>query len=137
MDYYMNMREFKFFIANENKAAALQAIKNLAGKETYGSHFAWVSTEMFLKAKNLEKAMSVWRWGISENENGDIDEIQFNGEKLGDDELLFKAIAPFVKEGSYIEMRGDDNAIWRWYFTGKDCIELTPTITWDIPKEEK
>lgn len=33
--------------------------------------------------------------------------------------------------GSYIEMRGEDGALWRWVFDGKTCKEITAKITWD------
>ena len=45
------------------------------------------------------------------------------GDALCDDRLLFDAIAPFVKAGSFIEMSGEDGTLWRWHFDGKQCQE--------------
>jgi hypothetical protein len=36
-----------------------------------------------------------------------------------------------VKESSFIEMGGEDGAIWRYEFDGKICFENYPTISWD------
>lgn len=124
MGYCMSQRDCKFYVVNEK--AALAAIKGLAGKETMGpGHFSWVDTREFMMADTLEEAMSAWRWETESYWKY----ILFDGEKLGDDLLLFDAIAPYVEAGSYIEMQGEDGAIWRWIFDGKTCREINALIT--------
>jgi hypothetical protein len=129
MGYCMTQRDSNFAIKAEDKEKALEAIKELAGKETIhdgsGKHFAWVGTEVFVNASTLNEAMDEWRWEIVEDEDGNVLDIYFSGEKLGDDKILFDAIAPYVKEGSYIEMSGEDGYLWRWSFDGKSCVELS------------
>jgi len=61
--------------------------------------------------------------------------MEFEREKIGQEDLLFDAIAPWVREGSYIEMSGEDDAMWRWVFRGGGCHEVTPTITWEDPAD--
>jgi len=142
MGYCMEQIDSDFMIKAENVKAALQAIKKLAGKETIkdgsGGHFSWVETSDFVKAKTLDKAMDAWRWEITgpepedpENDPAEFDAITFNGEKLGDDAILFNAIAPYVEKGSYIEMQGEDGSRWRWVFDGKKCKEVTAKISFD------
>lgn len=125
MGYCMSQRGCNFFIAAENKEKALQAIKDLGDKPK----FSWVDNKSYLEADTLAKAMNAWRWSIDE-EDDNVVNICFDGEKLGDDEVLFQTIAPFVKAGSYIEMDGDENCLWRWVFDGKRCQEVTPQIIW-------
>jgi hypothetical protein len=133
--YHMELMDQSIFIPKENKEFALQAIKNLVGKETIvdsgGPHFAWVSTDGFLRAKTLQEAMCEWRWDISEDEDGNVDYISFGGEKSGDDEILFRAIAMYVKPGSFIEMQGEDGYRWRWVFDGDTCKEKSGKIVWE------
>ena len=159
MGYYITMRDSNFCIKAENKADALRAIKNLVGQETItdggGSHFSWVYTEEFVNADTFADAMESWRWEIEEqqrenrkdvseltsedlnwsespNHDGkDVVGICFIGEKLGDDHVLFQAIAPFVEIGSYIEMSGEEGYIWRWYFDGTDCVEQEGRVVFD------
>ena len=111
----------------------LDAIKSLHGKETIGDasgrHFSWVNHN-FYESNDLEEIMADWRWEVFFNGNGDINEIEFVGQKIGDDEILFKAIAPFVEDGSYIEMCGEDGLMWRWEFKDGRLIEKTAHITW-------
>lgn len=126
MGYCMEQRSSKFYVLDEE--AALEAIKGLAVKETMGpGHFSWVDTREFMMADTFEEAMSAWRWKTE----SDWKYILFEGEKLGDDKLLFDTIAPYVEAGSYIEMDGEDGEIWRWIFDGKTCREVTAKIVFE------
>ena len=147
MGYYMDVREQSFFLANSDKDAALAAIKamydapdaseNMSGSTWHAGqiterHFGWTTTSEVLNAETLEDALVAWRWGPAEwcdHEQG-ITQLDFTGQKIGDDWALFKAIAPFVKNGSYIAMTGEDGAIWRWYFKNGQCIEQEGVVTW-------
>jgi hypothetical protein len=135
MGYCMQQRDSVFFIAKKDVPKALKAIKSLVGKEriadSSGPHFSWVDTTGFTEAKTLSDALNAWRWSVEEDADGNVVAIQFEGQKLGDDGLLFKAISPFVKKGSYIEMSGDESAIWRWVFDGRKCAEKDGKVVFD------
>jgi len=129
----MQTHDYDFNLSKENFGKALEAIKGLAGKETIkdssGAHFRWVDTRKFLRAETLEDAFRAWRWAIDIDENtGDAVAIEFEGDKLGDDEKFFKAIAPFVEDGSYIDMIGEDGYAWRWLFGGGKLKEISGEI---------
>jgi len=138
-----------FDIEKENVKKALEALKALDpakdgahGGSRHETWFSWVDTETYQNAETLHDAMIEWKWKIdTDEETGDVENIFFVGEKLGDDPILFNAIAPFVKKGSYIEMQGEEGDRWRWVFDGKKCHELSPEIKWpEVPvtsKEEK
>lgn len=143
MGYCMQQRNSIFTIEKENVPKALEAIKKLVekvdmlgGGGSYGpngktsSHYSWVDTLSFLKAETFQKAMEEWRWDVEVDATGEVNNIYFRGEKLGDDKILFDAIAPFVEKGSFIEMDGEDGTLWRWNFDGKHCVEKSPQITW-------
>jgi len=140
MGYCMSQRNSEFRIKKENFDAALAAIKALASKpEQMGGGsssgdrwYSWVTTEDFVNAPTLDKAIEAWRWGcfISE-ETGDLVEICFDGEKLGDDTILLKALAPFVEAGSYIEMEGEDSCHWKWIFDGKTMEERQGRVVYE------
>ena len=125
MGYYMHQRENSFFLPKEKQQEALKAIK-IAGENKpriFGSHI--------LQAQTLQEVLDWWCWKPQFDDEGNIVAIHFEGQKSGDDLELFNAIAPFVKEGSFIEMSGEDGAIWRYQFDGKICFENYPTISWD------
>lgn len=54
---------------------------------------------------------------------GNINLVWFRAEKLHDQRAMLNDIAPFVREGSYIEMQGEDFKRWRWEFYGEKCHE--------------
>lgn len=121
MGYYINQRFQKFRIPVEKQDACLEAIKAIGGGSPNvgnGGGYSWVSE--YANATSLTEAMNAWRWAIypDPHQGGDVTEIEFHGEKLGDDEVLWAAIAPFVDAGSYIEMSGEEGEVWRWVFNG-------------------
>lgn len=137
MGYYITYMEDNFKILKANHDKALAAIKGLAGRETivgYGGepHFSWVHIKEFVEARHIEDAFQAWRWEVNFSDVGDIQGIYFTGEKWGDDEVLFGAIAPFVVDDSYIQMRGEEGEIWRWVF--KDGELLTFNAELSFPK---
>jgi len=110
-----------FYIASEHHSSALHAIKRLDPREfithQWNTHFAFVPQESVQIAETLADALGAWRWSSEVDEEGNIVEIGFEGEKLGHDYILFEAIAPFVREGSSIQIAGEDGRIWRWFFS--------------------
>jgi hypothetical protein len=127
MGYCMNMSEAKFMIKHENKAEALKSLK----KFTKGKTLRWLDTDYIQSCKCLEDVMEELRWEISTDDFLNVNNIEFTGEKLGDEEDLFDIIAPYVEENSYIEMVGEDGDKWRWVFKNKECQWVNPKVSWE------
>lgn len=142
MGYCMQMEDYNFHMKSDHFSDALLAIKNIMsnhsdmdGKEwsdgiVIDRWYAWVSTHSVLNANSIFEAFYAWRWEADTDQDGDISGIFFRGEKLGQDVIFFQAIAPYVTEGSYICMRGEDGSLWRWLFTEGRCIEQEGTVTY-------
>jgi hypothetical protein len=79
----------------------------------------------------MEALMEELRWPIEYDTEGNIVDVEFNGEKYWDDEVIFEAIAPFVKDGSYIQMQGEDGERWRWVFWNGRMRQITSHVLWD------
>lgn len=62
--------------------------------------------------------------------DGNITDVEFIGEKLGNDFTVFQAIAPYVQDGSYIWMVGEDGSQWRWIFQSGICKEVKAKVEW-------
>jgi hypothetical protein len=128
MGYCMSLQDSKFFIKEENKEDVLSAVKDLVSSKS-DNYFSWVVSSNALRATNLVEMFDEWRWGVYEDEFGNIINIDFTGEKIGDDEVLFQTIAKYVEQGSFIQMVGEDGHIWRWFFDGEDVLDQTATIS--------
>lgn len=115
-----------FRILAEKKQAALQAIKDLKGKGTIeddnGRHFSWVEDSEFVNAQCLEEALEAWGWYPDTDKEGNIVDLSFENEKFGDEKILFDTIAPFVEDGSYLQVSSwEERESWRWVFNDGKC----------------
>lgn len=134
MGYYIKLKAQKFSIKKENFDAALKAIQSLANnKETItdssGRHFSWVR-QGFEELDTLPAILDEWRY-IAKIDTEGIYRLEFTGEKYGDDDLLFKTLAPYVEAGSYLEWLGEDGDKWRFTFDGKVMKQTRPKIVWE------
>ena len=60
------------------------------------------------------------------------DYISFCRGKYSDSHLgIFKVIAPFVEEESYIEFCDYEGCLFRYVFKNNNCEEIYPKIIWD------
>jgi hypothetical protein len=91
----------------------------------------WVNDSDFIETETL----SIPRWEFLYTENN-ITNIEFVGEKIGNDFDIFKIIAQFVKNNSYIECHGEDGYLWRWVFKNGKCKEINPKIVWENDNEK-
>jgi hypothetical protein len=129
MGYCITQTESSFFIPKEHFHSALESIK--ASITNSRRELLWVDTDQVLTKTDLCSALRQLRWRASLNRDGDICDVSFQGEKSGDDDIIFRAIAPYVNEESYITMVGEDHATWRWYFDGQKCSTQNGRTVWE------
>lgn len=127
MGYCVGMELKNIVIPAEQRKQALDAINDLFNQpEKMGAvdwngknrtlHFAWIQQPPKGKFFSLEKALEEWRYSSQENEDGSVTVLYFEGEKLGDDNVLWSALAPFMNDDSKIICHGEDDAVWKWSF---------------------
>lgn len=121
MSYTMEQTETQFFMDSSNLEPARKAI--LAAM----SGFDWFKKR---NALTLESAVAQCDWSLEFDDDDNVTGIEHLNEYEGQEKKLFVALAPYVKPGSYIQMRGEDGELWRWYFDGTTCTEQEPAITW-------
>lgn len=119
MGYYMYQVGCDFGIHAGKIQNVIEAIKEVAEDtpECYG-----LDMDIIRNGTTIQKIMEEFGWSPTIDYDGCVDGINFIAEKMGDDERLFEAIAPFVNEGSYIQMYGGDNDQWKWKFVNGKCI---------------
>tara|TARA_R100001129_G_scaffold177621_1_gene152635 strand:- start:64 stop:468 length:405 start_codon:yes stop_codon:yes gene_type:complete len=128
MGYCIFQRDGKFKIASADKAGALSALKKLSKGD-----YAWVDHLGLEQADTLEQAIRAWRWHATTDEQGNIDDLYFNGEKYGDEEVLLKVLALYAESGSWVEMQGEDGERWMWKFERRQLVTYNAKITFDEP----
>jgi hypothetical protein len=100
-----------------------------------GAHEALAKDiDEFNEAMSLEAMFDDIGWEWKPHIHGD-DLYQSISKVLSICDKFFETLAPFVKDGSYIAMVGEDNAIWRWYFTKGKCESQSGALSWPKPNK--
>lgn len=133
MGYCIEMTDSNFIIRKENFDKALESLKSifLVGNMTCKDyvcgniipHFRWINTQTVLESKSLKDALIEIRYKPKFNKSGDIMNVKFTGEKYGDEDIFFHALAPYVESGSYIDFEGEDEATWKWLFENGEVTQ--------------
>jgi len=135
MGYCITVKECNVFIPNDQKVVALKTLKSTAantdrmggggytGGEVVERWFAWIDMKKLANANTLVEAFDAWRYIFTEDEDG-VRLEYFHGEKLGDDVFLWETMAPFIQDGGYITVIGEDDTFWRWKFNNGICEEV-------------
>lgn len=111
----LNIGNVNFRIKAANKLPALIALK--ADKTLTANPVNSSSAPRLLGSGTLEEAIWAFRWEANNDETGNICAILFDGDRYGEEDELFAALAPFVEDGSVIEAEGEGN-YFRWRFAG-------------------
>lgn len=136
MGTYFEVRDTLFRIPAKHKPAARDALVALAAHYRTASEFGFpfVSEKEVMEAETFEQALFACRWDATIGYYGDVVDVVFIGEKLGAESSIWSVLAPFVDNGSYIEIVADGPDLFRWTFVGGKLYEDEPTITW--PKHD-
>jgi hypothetical protein len=140
--YCITLIDNRLLITHAKQPSALEAVKQLmtrtdlmtGGSSSGERWFAWVNNNSILEAEELADALLDWRYEAESDEGGDIVRVEFIGEKLGDEHHLWRVLAPFVEDGSYLEYIGEDDERWRYEFVGGRLYERSGTNVWGDPK---
>jgi len=118
MSVSLNIGNASFCIKSAQKAAALAALKATRLRADIRS------------APTLEDALGMLSWEATNAEAGDIDHLGFGGDRYGDEDSIFEAIAPFVESGSTIEAEAEGDP-FRWRFTNGKLFIDSGRIVYD------
>lgn len=140
MGYTMDQQKSVFEIKKEDFRALLDKWIEDTTTNPQGHRVSMDTLKQQITNKHMGDDLAIatlfdaYRWELDFDEENNISAIDFNGEKYWDDDnTLLKTIAPYVTDGSFIEMRGEDSEVWRWVYKNNAIethyAELTfPTI---------
>lgn len=82
MGYCIEQSDAKFKIPNVNRVAVRKAILGMFGDK---KQIGWLRADEFSKYDSIEKIFETARWEVSVDEEENIFDIGFCGEKAGED----------------------------------------------------
>ena len=128
MGYHMSLTDQNFFIDKKHIQTIVDKVKENAEK-FQGAYSQAVDDAK--RVENLDDALGMGHFAPDIDEGGNINYLDFVGEKKGwGEEELFEIIAPYVQKDSFLQFSGEDGALWRYVFDGKTVREIEPEIIW-------
>ena len=107
--------------------------------QTTNFAFKWIDNMKALTVLNegdIIGYFDLWSYNAKiDVTSGDIVDMIFEGEKIGDEAHLWEQISPWVNDGSYIDCCGEDTTHWRWSFREGQVLEIEATLHYDDPIE--
>jgi len=132
MGYHVDMMDASFNMKKENLLPALKAVKDFI---RVSAQLRWVDNYTILNASNLAEVMEEFKYELSVDDLGNVYDIGYDSDKQGDEETIFRVIAPYVEPDSYIEMLGEDGDRWRYLFKDGVLKILQGRVVWDEESE--
>tara|TARA_Y100000310_G_scaffold339308_1_gene431619 strand:+ start:2611 stop:3003 length:393 start_codon:yes stop_codon:yes gene_type:complete len=119
MGYYVTMDLGGIVISAEDMQSCLDTINALQDDCEY----SWVDSSPPNGWSDLKVAFLAWRYEGDYDKDGDFHVHYFEGEKLGDDEALWNAVAPYLRDGGEISCTGEEADHWIWRFKDRKLEE--------------
>jgi hypothetical protein len=130
MGYSMDQIAVRILIPQEKQEQALAALQSHIADGT--RYLTFCQEDYLADATTLANALAACRYETAKNEAGDIIDVSFIGEKFGDDDVIWRLLAPSMRIGDFIAFRGEDNEVWRWRATADHTISEDPAhLVWD------
>lgn len=130
MGYCIELGKSTIRITKTNAEKIMEVIKNYIN--AYNPDWRWVNNAILVaraEEHDFEEFMYELRYSVYVEEDGRYAIDYLAGEKLGDDEDIFKLIAEFIDDG-YIEILGEEGNRWRYTFTNGVFETKYPKIEW-------
>ena len=80
----------------------------------------------------VEEILELLNFSVEKDLEGDVHILSFESDHGGDEEVFLKALAPYVKPGSFIEWQADSGEMWRNDFVQKKMITSTGEVSWTV-----
>lgn len=115
-----------FAIDEEHLDDAYQALQTL---NTYGSYLRRVQDNLGVVYKDAFAILEIVGFATEKTSNGDL-RIWGYEDKTGIEKDCLVVLAPFVRDGSYIEWQGENGGMWCNVFRDGSMESLSGQIDW-------
>jgi hypothetical protein len=110
--------------------------KTFSGGKTEEVFYAWTDTKKLVKCAEGDDLVGIFEefgFEVQTDDIGSIRGLSYDS-KAGDEEQLFRAIAPFMQDYEYISFRGEDGALYRYFFADQEMHICEGQIVFDMQK---
>jgi len=139
MGYYVRTEASEFFIKKEDFQSCYKAMcklndydhlkrgggwgEDISSDDPRPEHmdyhparwFSWMDANYPKEIATFHQMLMELGFSPTYDDDGNLVDLVYNN-KQGQEDLFFCAISPWVKDESWIEWRGEDTDVFRWYF---------------------
>lgn len=135
MGYYIDLTSSSWEIAESAESLATvrempkkyHAIKR-GGSSNGDKWFSWMNDIEIETAESVEAVFNALGFETTKTEGGFT--LNSYNSKTGQEDLFLAVMAPFTKDGSDIEWRGEDGALWKFEVRGGRMFRTDSEIIW-------
>lgn len=135
MGYYIDLVDAEWEITESPESLATiremptkyHAIKR-GGSSNGEKWFSWMNDTDIETAETVESVFNQLGFE-TETVDGGFKLVAYNS-KTGQEDLFLAVMAPFTKDGSYIEWRGEDGALWKFEIHNGRMFRSESEIIW-------
>lgn len=156
IDIALKTMDVDFTIPAENTQEAFQALCNLNTKDDLKSGHIF-SRKKLIKPENstslagdpsvrfinmpwnydevcetVEEILELLNFSVEKDLEGDVHILSFASAHGGDEEVFLKALAPYVKPGSFIEWQAEGGEMWRNDFVQGKMTTSSGEVVWTL-----
>lgn len=124
MGYYIYYEGGDVRISKGNVPHAINALRTLLEEESF----------LHCKKPDLDDLESMlWHYGFEcdFDDEGNVVNIMWAGDKSRNEDECLAAIAPFVDPGSYMYMSGEEHEHWKWTFKDGQLEDVGATMVYN------
>ena len=139
MGYYVHIEDADWVI--EENAQSLATVREMpkkyhgikrGGSSNGERWFSWMNDTNIETAETVESVFN--QLGFETEQMDGSFRITGYDSKTGQEDLFLGVLAPFTKDGSYIEWCGEDNALWRHNVSNGQMFVSEADIKWTNAK---
>ena len=135
MGYYIDLTEADWEIAESAESLATvrempkkyHAIKR-GGSSSGEKWFSWMNDSDIENAESVESVFNQLGFETTKTEGGFT--LDSYNSKTGQEDLFLGVMAPFTKDDSSMEWRGEDGALWKFTVSGGRMFRSDSEIIW-------
>jgi hypothetical protein len=135
MGYYIDLTDAEWEISESPEALATirempvkyHAIKR-GGSSNGEKWFSWMNDTEIETTDTVENVFNQLGFETDKVDGGF--QLTAYNSKTGQEDLFLAVMAPFTKDGSYIEWRGEDGALWKFEIRGGRMFRTESEIVW-------
>ena len=95
------------------------------------------NSSIFVDAQNAEAVTRIFAdagYETDVDSSGNIVGCNPDGSGIVDDDTLYEALAPFMRDGSFLEICNEMGDNWRRVFAGGSCKRVSAIVVWPNPE---